>query len=293
MQVLNRCGVSNGDASDWKQQIRVELRLITPEIAADFLRSNDGNYRAMRNPHKRKMVADMVSGDWSFTNATIAFDVDGRLVDGQHRLGAIVESETSQWLLVVFGMPSGSQSNPAIDTGARRSVATHLQNKGVGNSNVVAAAARLLYRLKDGRATRAGSTREASDTKVARMIANTPSISDAVAATVSCKKIATPSVMAAWYWIASKENLGLANECVGILSGAIESSTVHPFAKCREVFLQSLANKKALGMKADVQLRYLMSAWEKALTGTTAKLLRPVSVIKIPDSADIELQRLG
>lgn len=294
MQVLDRCVSSrmNG-VENWKEKISVELILVTPELAEKFLRANSGNYRAMRNPHKRRMVSDMLSGDWSFTNATIAFDTDGNLVDGQHRLDAIVESGMSNWFLIVNGMPVGSKDNPATDTGARRSVATHLHNQGVGSANVVASAARLLYRLRDGRASRNGSSREASDTKVARIIASTPTIELAAEATSSCRRIAMPSVITAWYWIVSKENEALADQCVAILSGAGESSTVHPFAKCRDVFLQSLSDKKRGAMKADVQIRYLMSAWEKAVAGATTKLLRPVSVIRIPDAADVELQRLS
>jgi len=294
MNVLNRCAslLKNG-ADNWKDKIDVQLVLVSPDMAELFLRGNEGNYRAMRNPHKRKMVADMVSGDWSFTNATIAFDVDDRLVDGQHRLSAIVESGTSQWFLIVRGMPIGSQKNPAIDTGARRSVSTHLHNQGVANSNVVASAARMLWLLKDSSATRSGSVRAASDTKVARMITGNPSIVDAAVATSRCRKVAKPSVVTAWYWIVAKVNAELADECILILSGSQESSTTHPFAKCREVFLQSLADKKVGGMKPDVQFRYLMSAWEKALDGATTKLLRPVNAIRIPDAAEVELQRLA
>lgn len=65
---------------------------ITPEIAANWLESN-GDNRRLSKPTIAAYASDMLSGNWDENVAdAIAFDADGILRNGQHRLHAIVES---------------------------------------------------------------------------------------------------------------------------------------------------------------------------------------------------------
>jgi hypothetical protein len=60
----------------------------------------------------------MKRGDWLLTNQGIAIDEFGRLIDGQHRLRAIVESQTPVELLVIRAAPNKSQL--VLDQGLKR-----------------------------------------------------------------------------------------------------------------------------------------------------------------------------
>jgi hypothetical protein len=88
----------------------------------------------------------------------LAFDTDGNLIDGQHRLLAVIESGQSQFMLVVRNVPKSVQE--VIDAGAARSGADALKLSGRVDSNhpAVAAAARIAILWDEGhhRTVRAG-----------------------------------------------------------------------------------------------------------------------------------------
>jgi len=72
---------------------------ITPAIARSILAMNIGN-RNVRTSVVSKYAKDMKNGMWLTTPEGIAIDKTGNLIDGQHRLHAIVESGVSQNMLV-------------------------------------------------------------------------------------------------------------------------------------------------------------------------------------------------
>jgi hypothetical protein len=119
----------NGVYSQWLE--------VTPEVAEAFLKKNDINRRVKVNPLSR-LVRQMQSGQYRLTHQGVAFDTDGRLADGQHRLKAIVETKRPQWLLVTWNLPTASRE--VIDTGTTRSTADNYRVAGYGKiSNSVVA----------------------------------------------------------------------------------------------------------------------------------------------------------
>lgn len=278
---------------DWMQRLSVHLEEITPEIASKMLERNKANYRNLIQGNKNKITQDMLNGRWSFTNATIALDENEDIVDGQHRLFGIVESGTSQIFLVVRGMPVGSKDNPAIDTGAKRSVATHLHKLGTNNANVAAAAARLLLRIKAGVTAAKTGSFQSSDSEVAAVVMSNPSIVEAAAVGLTTKRLITPSVLATWFWLVSHDDKALAEKCVRILEGNEEALSSHPFMRCKDTILELRGDKKRGQVTPDFQLRLLLSAWDKVRKGETCKLLRPFTTVRISDAADQALQRIG
>lgn len=91
--------------------------MVSPEMATTWLEANTHNRPVLQT------VVDMYSRDmklnrWVLTHQGIAFDVSGRLVDGQHRLWAVIDSGVTVPMLVHRGLPMESQV--AIDTGKTR-----------------------------------------------------------------------------------------------------------------------------------------------------------------------------
>lgn len=116
---------------------------VTPELAARFLAKNPAN-RSMRKASVATLARAMSAGEFNGMNGeTVKFDHTGALVDGQHRLAAIVKSGTTQGLLMVRGVPDGAADT--MDTGMQRTFADVLRRRGVTQYNNVAAAARLLW----------------------------------------------------------------------------------------------------------------------------------------------------
>lgn len=94
---------------------------VTPKMAETWLQQNTlegkGN-RRFRKSHAHTIAEEMRRGEWKLTHQGIAFGTSGRLLDGQHRLMAIVESGTTQPLLVFVDAPEDAFANH--DRGAMR-----------------------------------------------------------------------------------------------------------------------------------------------------------------------------
>lgn len=93
------------------------LVTITPELAESWLERNDRN-RKISPPTVDRYARDMVTGHWPFTGDPIRFSDGGLLLDGQHRLAAIVRTEIACTLLVITGLHVDTQT--FMDAGRKR-----------------------------------------------------------------------------------------------------------------------------------------------------------------------------
>ncbi len=127
------------------QKFWCEVQTITPEVAGIILEHNVVN-RDVGKGLVKKMAQDMVSGKWKTNGDSIRFDRNGRLVDGQHRLNAVVQSETPLETFVCGGL------DPAVfdtlDVGKKRTLRDVLKIEGIANYSAVAGAIPWLLRLQ-------------------------------------------------------------------------------------------------------------------------------------------------
>lgn len=122
---------------------RSEVMTVTPEMAAAWLRKNTESNRPVRDSKVTAYARDMQAGRWQLTHQGLAFNRAGELVDGQHRLHAVVRSGCSVKLLVSTGFDV--EFNSPIDVGATRRPSDILSQ-----SNQVIATVRCLHVLTNG-----------------------------------------------------------------------------------------------------------------------------------------------
>lgn len=123
---------------------------IAPEDARVWLDDWNTENRNKRPAHVTRIARDMIAGKFLITGDTIKFDSTGRLIDGQHRLAAIIKSGRAAWILVVTELDPDVQT--VVDAGAKRSGADALKFKGLGGHySVIAAAARIGLSRESGR----------------------------------------------------------------------------------------------------------------------------------------------
>lgn len=121
---------------------------ISPEQAKKWLEKNDNN-RNINYAKVKKMAKDMKEGHWDTTHQGIAIASDGTLVDGQHRLLAIVESGVTVRMNVTFN----ASKSQHIDSGNSRSMANRVQMSDYDMSwtnKTILSAANLIGRLFAG-----------------------------------------------------------------------------------------------------------------------------------------------
>lgn len=117
----------------------VELVKMTPASAKKLLESNESN-RPLNRRALEKCFSAMDEGEWKFNGDTIKIGKSGRLLDGQHRLNAIVLSGKPATLLVVKNLDDDVFDT--IDTGKNRSAGDVLSISGYKNATVVASIGR-------------------------------------------------------------------------------------------------------------------------------------------------------
>ena len=128
--------------------VECEVIQLSPTGAARMLEGNTRN-RTLRKPYVRKLAGAMVRGEWKLNGEPIQLAIDGTVLNGQHRLEAVVESGQTIPALVIRGLPLSAQMT--MDTGARRSLSDVLALRGEKHTTNLAAALGLLHRYRSGR----------------------------------------------------------------------------------------------------------------------------------------------
>lgn len=120
--------------------VRVLFEIITPEIAAEYLGLNLKN-RSLSEVLAATYSQDMAKDKWYLNTDAIGFDSTGALMNGQHRLTAVIESGKAVEMMVVYGLDEKSRAT--TDIGRKRTVADELKMRGITNNNQIAAAVRM------------------------------------------------------------------------------------------------------------------------------------------------------
>jgi hypothetical protein len=122
--------------------------LITPIQAANMLTLNLQNNRPINERVVAKYANEIKNGNWVTDNGeSIKFDKNGMMVDGQHRLSAIIKSNVSVNMWVTYGVDS--RAFMTIDVGASRSIGAILSISGVACANQKTGIIRSLIRYRN------------------------------------------------------------------------------------------------------------------------------------------------
>lgn len=102
----------------------VKETLVTPQLAYKWLEGNTHN-RSLRQSVVERYARDMKAGKWRLTHEAVAFAPDGTLIDGQHRLWAVIEANSNIKFMVATDVPP--ESRAVINSGILRTDVDHLK----------------------------------------------------------------------------------------------------------------------------------------------------------------------
>lgn len=134
-----------GDGKSPERQ--AQIITVTPKMADEWLERNNHN-RSLSRTFVRRYVEMMQKGKWMLSPDAIAFDQNGRLINGQHRLHAVVESETEQTFIVSIG--HSSRVFEVADQGRKRNLKQALKLDGFTHVSRLASTTRKLYNFESG-----------------------------------------------------------------------------------------------------------------------------------------------
>lgn len=124
--------------------MKSSIETISPKYAEYLLEKNIGNRKISR--HRVSMYArDMQAGNWQLTHQGILLGKDGIVIDGQHRLHAVILSGCSVRMMVCVDDEKESAKNCMVDLQMPRSAAFI-----IGKSTNIVGVANLAIELSKG-----------------------------------------------------------------------------------------------------------------------------------------------
>ena len=119
------------------------VETISPDRAEEYLAANRGNRNIVQS-HVAAMARDIRNGQWMFNAQPICFSRSGRLLNGQHRLSAVLEAGQPIEVLVMRGLPE--QAFQTYDKQAKKAPAIDEMFDDFGDKALISASAVLLWR---------------------------------------------------------------------------------------------------------------------------------------------------
>lgn len=116
-------------------KVTTTLERITPDIAAEILSHNSPRQRRLSKSRVDAYAHDMMSGDWQQNGETIKIAENGLLLDGQHRLAAVIASGKTLWMSVARNIPNDAFLT--IDVGQSRTTRQIINMKNMDRDDIL------------------------------------------------------------------------------------------------------------------------------------------------------------
>lgn len=245
-----------------KTEIRTEIKNITPKIAKEMLKKNYNNrpYRANR---AKALANEMLAGNWLFDAQPIRFDGYQRLLDGQHRLNAVILSAKPQDFLIVTGV--NDEAFKVMDTGSVRSLADALHINGEKNSANLSSSIKLVTKFEGDEFKYDGkSVRKTTSTLLAWLEKNPDfrqTVERAQQIYHSSEQFVPVTMISALLYVLSKKNVSQAEEFVNRLCNGLGLKEKEPVLAARRALIKDKMDLSKLPMKNKLALT--IKAWNK------------------------------
>ena len=183
--------------------MRLTVERITPDVARSMLDQNTVNFRNLDLNRVKRFAREMSCGNWACNGETIKFKGD-ILVDGQHRLAAVIESGSTIQSAVAYGDIDCSK----VDRGKPRSIAQWLKHCGYLNACVLQSSSRLCLAYEKGMWDKQALQQyDVIDSEIITFVEqNSDKMQDCIRLANRAKDIITPSISSAILFHGTKYN---------------------------------------------------------------------------------------
>lgn len=117
-----------------EKQLTTKVEAISPNTAMAYLK-NAGKNRKLSEKKVQDYAKQMTDGEWVLNGEPIIFGKSGNLIDGQHRLRAVIYANARVQMLVVRGV--NDEYFDSIDSGKSRTLRDVFSCKEITNSQLV------------------------------------------------------------------------------------------------------------------------------------------------------------
>jgi len=235
---------------------------ITPALAKQWLGINHRN-RRLSNPTVTRLAGVILRDEWmeDCTDA-IGLDTDEGVVNGQHRLNAIIEADRTVRALVLRNV--NPEVIKIIDQGMHRTFAQLLEMNGYSYPTIVAGAVEWIYKMTHDFERSTPTAAKATVPQLLDVLNEHPNIVNSLdpAFTVWQKTRVDRPMLTAYHYAFASVDADQADEFYELLATGIGVGGDTPVYTLRERYLAEQA--KADGKKAQKfeLAAWLVKAWE-------------------------------
>lgn len=260
---------------------------LTPQLAAEWKPRLSPRQRKLSESHADFLAGEMTAGRWSNDGSPIRFDKSGRLIDGHHRVEAVIRSGITIEVCVVEDLPE--EAFETIDTGKARSLADAVYCSGThAHFKDTSALLRLIDRWDDksGLASTKGRGQRVSSRKIVELLGqHEASVKESVSYVCGNhdrRRLAPPSVTTFCHWLFSRIDPEIANRFIDDVASGADL----PKGDGRYLLSRQLQNR-ARSSSGDAQRSLVgafIKAWNLYREGKQGSLIawRPHEAFPIP-----------
>lgn len=243
---------------------------VTPDMAERWLKQDNTRNRNLNDKTVATYARDMGSGAWLLTGEGIKFSTEGVLLDGQHRLAAIVRTGITVSMFVMRGVAPEAQT--VMDTGRKRTSADDLSIHGEKNSSMLAATVKLALGVEAGAAE--PNKYEATHTEVHDFLDAHPEIRSAVdfVKPLVRRTDCPPAVAAYTYWILARIDIFQAANFWIAMAEKVNLKSGDPVIALANRFAEIRRNRQAL--PRNVYLSLIYRTWNARRKGQEMRMIR-------------------
>ena len=249
----------------------LDVIIVTPEIATKLLEANSIN-RPLRQHHVERIAKQIIAGKWKFNGDTIKISSNHDILDGQHRLWAIILADVSVETVIVYDIEDDAFST--IDTIRQpRNGADVLALKGLDRQRRSTAVA-LTWLIRWQRGVLGGHKSRKNRIENSDIEECFKDHADMALAVDHCRRtrgLISPGLSGFLYYIFSNQDQELADRFLLTLLDPVDVPINDPFFRFRMWLVQSLNSKRR--REAPEMIALAFKAWNYARDGKTISVL--------------------
>lgn len=261
-------------------KMKTEVRTITPAVAKEMLKRNYNN-RPPSKSHVEKLSQSMLKDQWLFDGQPIRFDEHDRLIDGQHRLNAIVKSNTTHKFLVVSGLKSDSFM--VMDTGKSRSAGDSLHILGIQYARTTAAAIRFIISFKKGNYWASSGSNPITNTDVVEFYNKNTDLTEDVPIIERLYKefnhVLPKGMLLGLHFLMKEKNVTDAKKFIHQLCTGLGLEKTNPIYHLRKALVKDKMSD--YNMNTSLKLALIAKCWNTYRKNQEMKLLVPPKKIEV------------
>lgn len=257
-----------------KKEITAKVELITPDRSRLILEGNTMN-RAIIASNVKKIACAIREGRWQLNGDAIRISITGQLLDGQHRLQAIIETGIPCLSFIIEGLPD--EVFTTIDQGAPRTLGHLLSIKNVKNYTCTASMITLIVAYENVGTPLRSSVYVSKESYLKFYEENSLAI-DRASCFASSNKILrawfSPSYLGFLYYVFSEKNQDQAASFFSAVSTGNSDIEISQALLLRERMIAIFCLQKTKQDDSLTKAAYCVFAWNNFRKGKAMKLIR-------------------